>query len=67
MDRKSAIEWSGQGVERRIKKGDVIVRVDPRYFRPTEVDSLLGDPSKARAKLRWEPKIHVRDLVAEMV
>ncbi len=54
-------------MERRIKKGDVIVRVDPRYFRPTEVDRLLGDPSKAQAKLGWESKIRFRDLVAEMV
>ncbi len=47
--------------------GNLIVRVDPRYFRPTEVESLLGDPSKAREKLGWSPKISFRDLVAEMV
>jgi GDPmannose 4,6-dehydratase len=46
--------------------GDTIVRVDPRYFRPTEVDSLLGDARKARRKLGWKPKIKFRDLVSEM-
>ena len=44
----------------KCKPGDVIVRVDPRYFRPTEVETLLGDPSKAKAKLGWVPKIDVR-------
>ncbi len=47
--------------------GDVIVRVDPRYFRPTEVETLLGDPSKAKEKLGWEPEITVEDMCAEMV
>jgi len=47
--------------------GDVIVRVDPRYFRPTEVETLLGDPSKAKAKLGWTPKITLAELVREMV
>lgn len=46
--------------------GDTIVRVDPRYFRPAEVESLLGDASKARKKLGWSPKIKFRELVAEM-
>ena len=41
--------------------------VDPRYFRPAEVDTLVGDASKARAKLSWEPKVSFRELVAEMV
>jgi GDPmannose 4,6-dehydratase len=53
--------------ELRCKPGDVIVRVDPRYFRPTEVESLLGDPSKARDKLGWVPRIGFGELVAEMV
>ena len=44
-----------------------IVRVDPRYFRPTEVETLLGDASKARIKLGWTPKISFNELVAEMV
>jgi len=46
---------------------DVIVRVDPRYFRPTEVETLLGDPSKAREQLGWEPKISFEEMVQEMV
>jgi len=49
------------------KVGDVIVRVDPRYFRPTEVESLLGDSSKAKRELGWEPKISFAELVKEMV
>ncbi|ORJ57696.1 GDP-mannose 4,6-dehydratase [Geothermobacter hydrogeniphilus] len=53
--------------ETPLKPGDVVVRVDPRYFRPTEVETLLGDPSKAKEKLGWEPKISFEELVAEMV
>lgn len=49
------------------KVGDVIVRVDPRYYRPTEVETLLGDPTKAKEKLGWTPKTTLRQLVAEMV
>jgi len=50
-----------------VKPGDIIVRVDPRYFRPAEVDTLLGDPTKAREKLGWAPTITARELCAEMV
>jgi GDPmannose 4,6-dehydratase len=50
-----------------LKVGDTIVRIDPRYFRPTEVESLLGDPSKAKAKLGWTPEITVQAMCAEMV
>jgi len=50
-----------------IKEGDVIVKVDPRYFRPAEVETLLGDPSKAKEKLGWEPEITVEEMCAEMV
>lgn len=50
-----------------LKVGQTIVRVDPRYFRPAEVESLLGDPSKAKAKLGWEPVVSVREMCAEMV
>jgi len=50
-----------------LEKGKVIVRIDPRYFRPTEVESLLGDPTKAKMELGWEPKISFADLVKEMV
>ena len=51
----------------KCKVGDVIVRVDPRYYRPTEVETLLGDPTKAREKLGWTPKISLPELVKEMV
>ena len=50
-----------------LKDGDIVVRVDPRYFRPTEVETLLGDPSKAKAKLGWVPEITVQEMCAEMV
>ena len=50
-----------------VKAGDVIVRVDPRYFRPTEVETLLGDATKAKEKLGWVPQISFKELVAEMV
>jgi GDPmannose 4,6-dehydratase len=50
-----------------LKVGDVIVKIDPRYFRPTEVETLLGDPSKAKAKLGWTPEITVQEMCAEMV
>ena len=63
-----AIEWQGNGVdETGSLQGRVIVRVDPRYFRPAEVETLLGDASKARSKLDWTPKISFEELVAEMV
>jgi GDPmannose 4,6-dehydratase len=63
------VEWRGQGTETQgiDASGRVIVRVDPRYFRPTEVDSLLGDASKARARLGWSPEISFDQLVEEMV
>ncbi len=51
----------------KIKEGDEVVAVDPRYFRPTEVDTLLGDPTKAKEKLGWEPKISFQELIDEMV
>ncbi len=50
-----------------LKPGDVVVKVDPRYFRPAEVETLLGDPTKAKVKLGWEPEITVRTMCAEMV
>lgn len=64
-----AIQWSGQGVEEvgRDARGRVVVRVDPRYFRPTEVETLLGDATRAREKLGWVPSTSFADLVAEMV
>jgi GDPmannose 4,6-dehydratase len=65
-----AITWQGSGADEvgiDKKSGKVVVEVDPNYFRPTEVDQLLGDPSKAKSKLGWEPKITFDELVAEMV
>ncbi|MBP8286479.1 MAG: GDP-mannose 4,6-dehydratase, partial [Rhodoferax sp.] len=50
-----------------LKVGDTIVKVDPRYFRPTEVETLLGDPSKAKTELGWVPEITVQQMCAEMV
>lgn len=55
------------GDKAKLKPGQVIVKVDPRYFRPTEVETLLGDPTKAREKLGWTPKTSLAELVAEMV
>jgi GDPmannose 4,6-dehydratase len=64
-----AIAWSGHGVDEvgRDARGRVVVRVDPRYFRPTEVETLLGDATRAREKLGWVPQTPFADLVAEMV
>ena len=47
--------------------GEIVVRIDPRYFRPTEVDLLLGDSSKARKQLKWEPKVTISQLISEMI
>jgi GDPmannose 4,6-dehydratase len=74
------VEFSGEGEQEvatvvsvadagraNCKVGDVIVKVDPRYYRPTEVETLLGDPTKAQQKLGWTPKITLRELVSEMI
>lgn len=76
------IEWKGKGVKEKgvvgkvtrnmkqaasIKKGDVVVEVDPRYFRPTEVDELLGDASKAKRQLGWDPRISFEEMISTMV
>lgn len=74
------LEFSGEGIDEiasvtavdndkapGVKVGDVIVRVDPKFFRPAEVETLLGDPSKAKNKLGWQPEITVEDMCAEMV
>jgi GDPmannose 4,6-dehydratase len=63
------ITWQGQGIEETgtDQHGRVIVKVDPKYFRPTEVETLLGDPTKARVKLGWTPKTTFQELVTEMV
>jgi GDPmannose 4,6-dehydratase len=62
------IHFDGEGVDEvgRDPSGKVIVSVDPRYFRPTEVETLLGDASKAKQKLGWSPQTSFADLVAEM-
>jgi len=74
------IGWKGKGVNEKgiissitmgsscpLRKGDIVVEVDPRYFRPTEVETLLGDATKAREQLGWRPEISFKELVAEMV
>ena len=62
------IHWEGNGLQEiGYWQAKPIVRVDPRYFRPTEVETLLGDPTKAKDKLGWTPKISFKELVAEMV
>ena len=62
------IDWSGKGVQEvGSYKGKVIIKVSSRYFRPTEVESLLGDASKAKKKLNWAPKISFEELVKEMI
>jgi GDPmannose 4,6-dehydratase len=64
------IEWRGEGIEEQgfdTTSGRAVIRVDPRYFRPTEVETLLGDASKARTKLGWKPQIGFDALVHEMV
>ncbi len=65
-----AVDWEGSGVAEKgidAESGKLLVEVDPRYFRPTEVETLLGDASKARHKLGWQPKVSLEQLVAEMV
>ena len=64
------IAWKGKGIDEKgldRKSGEVLVEIDPRYFRPTEVDHLKGDASKARKVLGWRPKIRFEELVQEMV
>jgi len=64
------IEWQGTGVDEvgvDAVTGDVLIEIDPRYYRPTEVELLLGDPTKAKEKLGWEAKVGLRELVKMMV
>ena len=62
------VMWKGKGLkEVGLINNKIVIKVDPRYFRPTEVDSLLGDASKAKEKLNWQPKINFNELVSEMV
>ena len=67
---KRAILWEGEGINeigRRADTNQIVLRIDPRYFRPTEVDKLLGNSSKAYKKLGWKPSISLEDLITEMV
>ena len=69
-DSTPAIVWEGQGINetgKRADTGEVVIRIDPRYFRPAEVDQLLGDPAKARKNLQWEPETTLEEIVDEMV
>ncbi|MGB3642982.1 MAG: GDP-mannose 4,6-dehydratase [Mesorhizobium sp.] len=74
------LEFSGKGVDEiatvaavrgdqapALRRGDVVMRIDPRYFRPAEVETLLGDPAKAKRKLGWEPTVTVQEICAEMI
>ncbi len=68
VDRR--IEWRGSGRDEKgidVQSGQVLIEIDPRYFRPTEVDLLIGDPSKARQRLGWHHKISFEEMVKEMV
>ena len=65
-----SIIWEGEGINEIGRRGDtheIVVRIDPRYFRPTEVDVLMGDSTKARKKLGWEPKITLEEMIEEMI
>ena len=69
-DKKESIIWEGEGLNergRRADTGNIVVRVDPRYFRPSEVSTLLGDPTKAKIELGWEATTSLEDLVKEMI
>ena len=65
-----AINWEGTGINeigRRVDNGEIVIRIDPNYFRPTEVEELLGDASKAKNRFNWEPKISLDELISEMI
>jgi GDPmannose 4,6-dehydratase len=65
-----SLVWKGRGVDETgidSKTGEVLVKIDPRYFRPTEVEALLGDPGKARQRLGWRPEVGFDEVVREMV
>ena len=66
----SGIKWENQGLEeigRRADNGKIVIKIDPRYYRPTEVQELLGDATKAKNILNWVPKITLEQLISEMV
>ena len=65
-----AIEWEGEGlneVGRRADNQEIVIRIDPKYFRPTEADTLLGDPTKAKVELGWEPVTSLEEMINEMI
>ena len=65
-----AIIWEGKGIEeigRRADTNEIVIKIDPRYFRPTEVDELLGDSTKAHEKLNWSPEITLEEIIDEMI
>jgi len=64
------IVWEGEGLDEIGKRKDnkkIVIKVDKKYFRPAEVDTLLGDPSKAKTQLGWEPKTSLEEMVSEMI
>ena len=66
----NGIIWEGEGINeigRRADNKEIVIRIDPKYYRPTEVDELIGDASKARKLLNWEPKISLEEIISEMV
>lgn len=67
VDEIAIVEGVEGALAPAVKVGDVLIRIDPRYFRPAEVESLLGDPTKAKQKLGWVPEITVQEMCAEMV
>jgi GDPmannose 4,6-dehydratase len=65
-----SLRWEGKGISEKgidTKSGKVLVEIDPRYFRPAEVELLIGDPSKAKKRLGWEPKVRLPELIKMMV
>jgi GDPmannose 4,6-dehydratase len=65
-----SLVWEGKGIDEKGKDaatGNTLVEIDPRYFRPTEVDLLIGDPTKAKVKLGWEPRVKLPELIKIMV
>ena len=64
------IKWEGTGLQeigKRIDNGEIVIKIDPKFFRPAEVDSLLGNPGKAFKKLNWKPSINLEDLIKDML
>ena len=69
-ENQKGIIWEGNGTDeigRRQDTGEIIIRIDPRYYRPTEVEELLGDASKAKKMLGWKPKITLEEMIREMI